>query len=848
MMRRHALFAFAVFMFACEGPRGPAGATGPAGEAGVSYRSDGGVDGGALDAGHVDGGNDGGTLTPICPPESPDGTVGLNAAVTLSSPANGSYFTSGERATITIKLTNDCGQVLAPSSLGTANLYVSGPRLGAQTTTDCTLLNCVTDRTAAQHHYVNLITPSYADATQKNLTTNADGTLTYTLAPVSSESGTYTVGAWAVSKDDKDQVFPTLDMQIGTATPEQFASGPSAQSTCFACHKGAQSGKSYEAHIIPGFSPLGNYALDATPIATCKLCHNLNGYSPNPIVRKAHGAHRGHDQMAPGVAHPEYGLGADSSLAAYTDVTFPSMPGSELDCAKCHADDRWKVASRLACGTCHDNVFFDTGTLTPPRAFGQPPTGPCTIDSQCLAFGDFATCDTSAGSPTLGSCFRKSHPPQSDDAQCATCHPGDAPGLAAVSAVHAILAVVANPNLSITNATLSGGSGPSGSFVIGTDTPTVSFQLSNASGIVTTLKSDATLSATAIISGPTSNRQRVYGPLTVKAQGALTFDGASTYSYTLPSPFPANAQSPYDTTLAPQANVPGTYTLWLYVNQTISSDGQSARVAANAVVNFAAVANASSTPAAIQPRQVISDAACNACHVNVQAHGGSRQGVGSQCSNCHTQGAVDLAAGAKGLPCTTSAQCPGAAYAKPWETCQDTNGDSVPDTCVVTVDPTPNRSIDFGVMLHNIHYDRLRAGYVEASYLVPSPTGAYLGYQNAISNFSSALLPQDVRNCKTCHQDAGGKCSATSPCGVGQTCSSGTCVNTAWLAPSTRVCTSCHDDATTAGHAALNTWTDPSGNTVETCDTCHGTDAQFSVANVHQIAAPYVPPYNREPQ
>jgi hypothetical protein len=858
-MRKRLLVLASFVIFGCEGPRGPAGANGSAGPAGpagpqgdagaVGPQGPTGPQGPAGDGGT--NGADGSNGNNGCPGLAPGETPGLNAAVTLSAPANGSYFVAGERAKISIKLSNSCGEVLSPSSLGTASLYVSGPRLGADTTTAAKLLNCVTDRNASdhQHHFINLRAPSYADPAQKNLATNSDGTLTYTLAPVASEApGTYTVGVWAKSTDDKDQVFPTIDLQIGNATAEAFASGPSAQSTCFACHKGAQSGKSYQAHSIPGFSPVGNYALDATPIATCKLCHNRDGYSLNPIVRKVHGAHRGRNQLAPGVAHPEYGLGTDSSLASYTNVTFPSMPGAELDCQKCHADDRWKVASRLACGTCHENVFFDTGTLTPPRAFGQPSGGACTADNQCLVFGDFATCDTTSGSPTQGRCFRKSHPPQMDDAQCSTCHPGEGPGLAPVSTVHAILAVSANPGLKISNAALSGGTGSGGSFVIGTDTPTLKFQLANANGIVSTLKTDAKLSATVIVSGPTDDRQRVYGPLTVKSQGSLTFDGTSTYTYQLPSLFPASAQAPYNTTLTPRLNPAGTYTLWLYVNQTISSNGQSARVAANAVVDFAAVTLPAAVPAPIQPRQVVSDAACNSCHVNVQAHGGSRQGVGSQCSNCHTRGAVDRTVGAKGVACTSSAQCPGAAYTTPWESCQDTNGDSVPDTCVITVDPTPNRSIQFSVMLHNIHFARLRGGYAESGYLVSPAVDAYVGFQNGVSDFSDDLFPQDVRNCKTCHQDAGGTCSSSSPCGIGQACVGGTCTNTAWTNPSTAVCTSCHDDATTAGHAALNTWTDPGGNVVETCTTCHGTDAQFSVAGVHQIANPYVPPYSREKQ
>src|SRR5207237_785655 len=162
--------------------------------------------------------------------------------------------------------------------------------------------------------------------------------------------------------------------------------------------------------IIPGSSPVGNYALDAEPIASCKLCHNRDGYSLNPIVRKVHGAHRGAHQLAPGVAHPEYGLGADRTLTDYVDIGFPSIPSGERDCAACHRDARWKTASRLACGTCHDNVFFDSGTLTPPRAFGRPPAGACATNAACGVFGDFATCDVPSGT-----CFRRTHPTQTDD-------------------------------------------------------------------------------------------------------------------------------------------------------------------------------------------------------------------------------------------------------------------------------------------------------------------------------------------------------------------------------------------------------------------------------------------------
>ena len=814
-------FSFA----ACEGPRGPAGAPGSSA---------------VVDIGAASPVGDGGVAS--CAGLAAGQTIGLNAIVDVSTPANRIFFAAGERAVITVRFSDTCGQTLAVAALGTASLYVSGPRLGSTTTTAAKLLNCITDRTASdeQHHFINLRAPKLADPTQDNFALAADGTVTFTLAPVTDElPGTYTVGVWGKSVDGKDQVFPTIDLPIGSATAEVFASGPTASSTCFSCHRGAQSGKSYQAHIIPGFSAFGDYALDSAPIATCKLCHNLDGYSVNPIVRKVHGAHRGADQLAPGVAHPEYGLPAvDSSLAAYVDVVFPSQPGAENDCGKCHVDDRWKTnPGQLACGSCHDNVFFDSGTLVPPRAFGKPTTGACTTDAACGVFGSFATCDL----PT-GACFRKTHPVQTDNAQCATCHPADPPGLAPISAVHEILAVTRSPGLTMTNVALTGGSGAGGSFVVGTDTPILRFTLADSGGVVvSTLLTDATLSATAILSGPTDDRQRVYGPLTMKSQGTLTFDAPSAvYTYVFPTPFPAQAIAPYDTT-APfvRPNGSGTYTLWAYVNQSATINGQSLRFAANAVVDFA-VGGAQ----AIQPRQVVADAACNSCHVNVQAHGGGRQTVGSQCTNCHTKGAIDLGVGAKGVACTTNAQCGGNAAG--WEACQDTNGDSVADTCVVTVDPTPNQSIDFGVLLHAIHYSRLRAGYAERNNLVAPGVLSVLGFQNGISTFATDLFPQDIRNCKTCHVDAGGTCSAASPCGIGQSCVAGSCSNVAWLTPSTRVCTACHDDETTAGHAAINTWTDGSGNAVETCSTCHGSGADFSVDIVHDISTPYVPPYPRE--
>src|SRR5215470_8596392 len=373
-----------LLVIGCTGPTGPAGAQGPAGPTGPAGPS-----------GSAGSGGDAGTPGSQGCAGLPAGqTVGLTGTVQVSAPPNGTFFAPGDRATLTIKLsTVACAQAVRPADLGTAWLLLSGPRKTLQTKTAVKLLNALTDRTAPdrQHHNINLIAPRYAVPGQTTLTIANDGTITYQLAAVSDElAGTYSAGIWAVSKDGKDQIIKTADLQIGTATVEAYASGNANDapptSTCYDCHLGTKSGKSYQAHILPGFSPFGNYALDQTPITNCKLCHNNNGYSVNPIIRKVHAAHRGENQKRPGDAHPEYGLGDDPSLRDYTNIAFPPLLAHEKDCKACHTDDRWKTSvsnpvqgpSRLACGTCHDNVFFDTGTLSPPRNFGRPtgPSGP----------------------------------------------------------------------------------------------------------------------------------------------------------------------------------------------------------------------------------------------------------------------------------------------------------------------------------------------------------------------------------------------------------------------------------------------------------------------------------------
>jgi len=334
------------------------------------------------------------------------------------------------------------------------------------------------------------------------------------------------------------------------------------------------------------------------------------------------------------------------------------------------------------------------------------------------------------------------------------------------------------------------------------------------------------------------------------ATGALAYDTPSqTYTYTPAATWPVNSLAPILSGLTPQPAPPGSYTVWFYWART--TNGIRDAVDARVVVPFGA-------NGPVQPRQVVTQAACAACHgqsadgfPRLALHGDQRKNA-ETCSSCHTENAFDVVVGGTGAACTASSQCGG--FSAGWEAC-NLPTDAGTGVCTVTVDPTPGITIDFQQLIHNIHFARLREGYLERNNLgnpsagIPAGTLNYLGFGNSLSNFQQVLSPVDVRSCTNCHQDTNATCSSTSPCGYGQDCVSGTCRNDAWLKPTARACITCHDAADAYAHAALNTDTPDGGPAIESCTVCHGAGAAFPVDVVHNITSLYSVhlAYPREP-
>jgi OmcA/MtrC family decaheme c-type cytochrome len=108
-------------------------------------------------------------------------------------------------------------------------------------------------------------------------------------------------------------------------------------------------------------------------------------------------------------------------------------------------------------------------------------------------------------------------------------------------------------------------------------------------------------------------------------------------------------------------------------------------------------------------------------------------------------------------------------------------------------------SIDFPVMIHRIHMgERLPSVQAGTPYVL-------YGFGGTAHDYSEVRYPRTPADCASCHT-----------------------ANTE-AAPSTRVCTSCHDNPAALAHAQLNT----TAMGVESCLTCHGPGRSAAVSVSH---------------
>lgn len=169
----------------------------------------------------------------------------------------------------------------------------------------------------------------------------------------------------------------------------------------------------------------------------------------------------------------------------------------------------------------------------------------------------------------------------------------------------------------------------------------------------------------------------------------------------------------------------------------------------------------------IASRNMVATESCNSCHGELALHGGGRKEVGL-CVTCHNPGSADANSG---------------------------------------------NTVDFAQMIHKIHSGKTLPSVVAGGEY------AIYGYRDTKHDYSEVGFPQDIRNCRNCHDENN---AATPDAGN-------------WMMfPTAEACGSCHDDVnfvTGLNHEAGD-------RTNAECSTCHvgGESNQLRVDIAHDIS------------
>ncbi len=168
-------------------------------------------------------------------------------------------------------------------------------------------------------------------------------------------------------------------------------------------------------------------------------------------------------------------------------------------------------------------------------------------------------------------------------------------------------------------------------------------------------------------------------------------------------------------------------------------------------------------------RQVVDVNKCNVCHDQIRAHGGTRRNT-EYCVMCHNPKQVD--------------------------------GQDVPET------------VNFRTMMHRIHMGVA----LDNTYTAGGQAGE--NHQN----WNGVRYPADPRDCSKCHVGT----TYTLPLPDGLVATDAPAFFYTPVQPAASACLGCHNGQDAAAHALQMT-----SSLGESCDVCHGENAEFAVTKVH---------------
>jgi OmcA/MtrC family decaheme c-type cytochrome len=487
-----------------------------------------------------------------------------------------------------------------------------------------------------------------------------------------------------------------------------------------------------------------------TALQQCAVCHAapaIDADTGNALALGVlvHRIHRGTELPSVVAGTPFQLVDASGIVHDYSNVRFPRPV---QHCEACHGDTAWKTRpSPSACLSCHDDVSFVDPA---PAGFVLHGGGP-----------------------------------QGSAESCVICHPPDA-GLSPIALRHldpSYDPAATRVELTILDAPAT----PPGAV------PSFTFRV-EVDGAPRDILTAPLTSLRVTVAGPNSDYAS-YWQATVQGSGAsgtlVAVDAtAGVFGYTLP----------FTGAVPPEAT--GSYTIGLegYVSATGGLGG--ARFAAFSPVRAFAVTDTTAVPR----RTVVDAARCDACHLDLSAHGGARKNP-SYCATCHNPANYNERV-ARHENATVLAE-----------------------------------SVELGVMIHKIHAGEL----LSQPYVIggnPAPSVANPG--GTPLDFGATRYPRPRSQCEACHLEdtwtlpvassrptllAEMTCSEDVATDTNDYCNAPffSASRTIALPPETAVCTSCHDAPYVAVHAALNT----TASGAESCATCHGPGSMWDVAEVH---------------
>ncbi|MEP6884846.1 MAG: OmcA/MtrC family decaheme c-type cytochrome [Gammaproteobacteria bacterium] len=541
-----------------------------------------------------------------------------------------------------------------------------------------------------------------------------------------------------------------------------------------------------------------------TEVQYCVMCHNPSSIEPSSgnsldfkiMFHKIHmGVNLPSVQPAPGPAGHYYIFGYMNSISDYSKVVFPT--GDLRTCYTCHnqADTatpqtvNWQnVPSIEACGSCHDNVNFQTGA------------------NHSMA--------------NLGNLT---------DADCATCHGPTATisnGSLKVAAAH-VMPIrqwgkqfaynVKSVSVSTTGSTVTFSvtdpTTPGHVWNVLTDEP-FTYCTPNAANNPQNTVTNVGL----ILGWSTTDYTNTGSSVMSEAQPASTAvfcgnnpaglpvaNGDGTFTSTLPA-LPAASALPTGFTLSGSAG--------LLMDGVVAHDFNDGNgpteIPVTSVVAYAPITD----PNAVPRRDVVDVAKCDVCHDQLNGHGGNRIDSVQACTFCHNPNATDIAARAAASPPVTATNAPDGMNEEP---------------------------IDLKYMIHALHDGNVRAA-AGAPYVVyhrgnPNDFRVITPYPGSLNNclachLTGTFYPQDPTTSTSLATTINSNGNSVFP--TGQVA----------MTAATAACSACHVTPPAKQHMIQNggsfTAVKTAASTVvsgETCVVCHGAGAIADVAVVHQLSS-----------